>query len=522
MQMVDPYKSTLLSTLLAHVQEIPADVKAWDCHISGLAFDSRHVKPGDLFLARIGQQVDGRRYIQEALSNGAIAVLQEASKESLAVEMMPHHNGHNVPIITIQDLSQKAGFIAHHFFHTPSLNMHMIAVTGTNGKTSICHFIASILQKSGISCGVMGTLGNGFLPTLTSGGLYTTPDCIDLHRELSALQHQGAKAIALEASSHGLVQGRLNGAHIDMGIFTNLTRDHLDYHGSMENYGAAKKQLFDMPGMKYAIINADDAFGRTLLQDLKTKMPVYGYCLNKENLSDSIPMTIAESIRATKDGLEALIYSPWGEGKLTTHCLGRFNVSNFLAVLSSLCLLGLPFEQVLAYISEQKEVRGRMEVFGGGLQPKVIVDFAHTPDALENVLQTVRQQCQGRLICVFGCGGGRDQGKRPEMGKIAEKYSDVIVVTNDNPRDEQPEKIAEAIIAGFEKAQYDIVLDRKKAIIQAVMLATINDVVVIAGKGHESYQQIGQIRIPFCDQDIVREALNEMGKDNGNNTKSGY
>jgi UDP-N-acetylmuramoyl-L-alanyl-D-glutamate--2,6-diaminopimelate ligase len=384
----------------------------------------------------------------------------------------------------------------------------MFGVTGTNGKTSCTHFIAQSLQALGMPAGVIGTLGSGLYGALGQAGL-TTPDAITLQAILSFLVNQGAKAVAMEVSSHSIDQHRVNGIEFEVGIFTNLTQDHLDYHGDLETYASVKKRfLAEMP-VNHVIINADDSYGLKWLTELASQKSVFAYSVNENiSLPSFIPITYASNIKLSLKGIEADIYSPWGEGKLSSPLIGQFNLSNVLAVLTALCVYGISFKEALSLLAQLKPVPGRMQTLGGAGKPLAVVDYAHTPDALENALKALRVHTKGRLLCVFGCGGDRDPGKRPLMASIAERLADQVIVTNDNPRTEDPEVIAQQIYAGFSNPNEVIrELDRSKAIEKSIQLASENDCILVAGKGAEHYQLIGNQQFHFDDVEQVQAYL---------------
>jgi UDP-N-acetylmuramoyl-L-alanyl-D-glutamate--2,6-diaminopimelate ligase len=467
-----------------------------DREISGISADSRVIQSGFLFAAFPGVTTDGRNYITEAIKNGAIVVICEA--EGFVAPKL------DVPLIKIKNLHNKIGNIAAQFYNNPSKNLTMIGITGTNGKTSCSQFLAKALELNQISCGIIGTLGSGFPDKLNSGNL-TTPDPINIQQDLSILQQQGAKAVAMEVSSHGLAQQRVNGIDFNIAVFTNLTQDHLDYHGTMENYTKAKRQLLIRSELQHAVINADDEFGRSLITELQGKLNIIGYSIT--DIKSEVLMLRATNIELKKTGLSTNISTPWGDGVLTSNLLGRFNVSNLLAVLVVLGIMQIPLAKALRSIAKLTTIPGRLQVFGGGIKPLVVVDFAHTPDALQQVLINLREHCQGKLCCVFGCGGDRDKNKRPIMGRIAENYSDQVIITNDNPRTENPEQIINDIVQGFVYSKMKIIPNRSRAIEYAIDQAKAGDVVLIAGKGHEPYQIIGTKKIPFSDIKEVEDKL---------------
>lgn len=482
-----------LSRLLQGVTPTPLSE---DVTVSGLALDSRLVKPGDVFFACQGTSKDGRHFIQEAIQKGAKVVLIEGEEAPVS---------NTVKMISIPNLKQQISEIAARFYHHPAESLRMIGITGTNGKTSCSHFIGNVLQQLNKPCGIIGTLGNGLYGDLTPSAL-TTPDPITLQKTLAEWVKLGVKNVAMEVSSHSLDQDRVKGIPFAVGIFTNLTREHLDYHGTMEAYFAAKWKLFNNALTKRAVVNVDDPFGETIIDRLKTKNTLYTYGLKGSN--EGSHHIIANEVRLTLDGIQADIVTPWGIGLLKAPLVGQFNVSNLLAVLTTLCLLDIPFDQVLDGLAKVKPVPGRMETLGGNNKPLVVVDYSHTPDSLEKALKALRLHCQGRLFCVFGCGGDRDRGKRPLMAAIAEQHADHIVVTDDNPRHEDPAEIVADILRGFSRPNKAIVQhDRSKAIQDVIQYAKAGDCILIAGKGAETVQLVGDKKIPFSDVLKVREIL---------------
>ncbi len=490
-----------LSALLRGIQQLEAQA---DRTVTGISLDSRQVRHGDLFLACIGKRVDGADFIDAAIQQGAAAVMWEprAGVQAIPLTYRNAPDGQRVPVVAVAELSQRAGLIAHRFFGTPSEAMFVTGVTGTNGKTS-CTQILAHCQSVDASCGVIGTLGHGLYRALQPSS-HTTPDAVTLHRWLAELREQGAASVAMEVSSHALDQGRITGVAMDCAVFTNLSRDHLDYHEDMASYAAAKGALFSMPGLRYAVINSDDPFGRELMQRLPAGVELLRYGLEAEYQPD----VLGSDLQLGTGGIELKVATPFGDGLLKSNLLGRFNASNLLAVLCVLLLQGIPLKGALARLATAIPVPGRMETYGGQDKPLVVVDYAHTPDALQQVLQAVREHCRGRLWCVFGCGGDRDQGKRPLMGRIAEKWADRVVLTNDNPRNEDPRAIIDAIREGMKHPDAALVEpDRRKAIARVVSQAGAEDVVVVAGKGHETWQLIGDDKQPFSDAAEVQGQL---------------
>jgi len=475
-----------------------------------LRSDSRSIQTGDVFFALRTHITDGRAHIAHAIANGAAAVVYEANEfhwdDALNVIKVPH-----LPVDNLQDL---AGHVAHAWYGQPDDGWFNVAVTGTNGKTSCTQWIAKALSMSGTPAAVIGTLGigqyrNGMLGQLAETG-YTTPDAIGLQQKLADLQRDGVQALAIEASSIGLHQGRLNGLHFNVAVLTNLTRDHLDYHGDMQAYAAAKTILFDWQGLGTAVINLDDAYGLELVKHLQASQPdtkLLGYSLEKE-LAPSIDALIASNLKTSHAGTSFHLESPFGAAQVKTQLIGKFNVSNILAVLAVLLSKGIALNKAVGIIEKLAPVPGRMQLLGTAGHVMVVIDYAHTPDALEktlDALQQVAQERAGALWCVFGCGGDRDPGKRPQMGKIAE-LAQHVVVTSDNPRSENPSQIIEDILKGMTGTP-QVIEDRANAILYAIKHADHHDVVLLAGKGHETYQDINGKKWPFSDEEHAALSL---------------
>ena len=477
--------SRRLAELLAGIADVTVDVD-----VAGLALDSRAVVPGDLFFALAGTQTQGHAFIADAVERGAAAVAYDPAGGT------PVGVAHGVPLLPIPELRRQVGVVADRFFGAPSAALTVIGVTGTNGKTTCTQLLAQVLDTPTARCAVIGTVGMGF-PGALAPATHTTPDAIAVHRLMAEFKARGARYVCMEVSSHALAQERVAGVRFKLAVFTNLTRDHLDYHGDMQSYGAAKARLFATPGLDAAVINLDDDFGRALAAEIKARVVTYGIAQGDVQARD---------LQLNTEGLSLRIRTPDGEAPLQTQLIGRFNASNLIAVAAALSVLGMPLHTAASRLARTRPVPGRMERFGGGLQPLVLVDYAHTPDALEKVLHAAREHTPGQLWCVFGCGGDRDRGKRPLMGAIAERLADVVVVTDDNPRTEDPQRIVDDIVAGM-RARPRVMRDRRLAIASAVGAASGGDTVVIAGKGHEDYQQIGTQKFPFSDQAVVRESL---------------
>jgi UDP-N-acetylmuramoyl-L-alanyl-D-glutamate--2,6-diaminopimelate ligase len=460
---------------------------------SRLCADSRHVQTGDVFVALKGARVDGRKFIAQSIAQGAVAVIADADDGFTT----PVACG-DTPLIAVPELGRLIGEVASHVLDHPSRKLWLAGVTGTNGKTSVSQWIAQSLNQLGERCGVIGTLGNG-LPGALVDSLNTTPDAISLQARLAALVDQGARACAMEVSSIGLDQHRVVGAEFDVAILTNLSRDHLDYHGDMGAYARAKEKLFLMPGLSAAIINLDDFFGRELAAKLGGKVPTIGYSLDASlsGASACDQMLIARSLHFHA---ASLAFDLDGVA-FNVPVVGRFNASNLLAVIGALIARGYALGKIASALSHIQAPPGRMESIGGMGEPLVVVDYAHTPDALEKVLCVLREASDsrcGKLVCVFGCGGDRDPGKRPQMGAVAETYADRVVVTSDNPRSENPDSIIADILKGMHRPQL-VEPDRGVAISTTISSASSQDVILLAGKGHEPYQEVGGVRHPFSD-----------------------
>lgn len=502
---------TTQTMISVQIQEIIDWLRAnvTDAAKAQLTSDSREIAQGDIFFAFpiVVGKGDGRAFIQNAIERGAAAIVYEKNDAETWTDI-------SVPHLAVSDLMDLLGAIASAWYGEPDKDMLSVAVTGTNGKTSCSQWIAKALSLHNTPCAVIGTLGvgtyrDGIVASLQETG-FTTPDAIQLQRRLATLKKNGATGLAIEASSIGLHQGRLNALHFDVALFTNLTRDHLDYHQTMEAYGAAKEALFQWPGLQAAVINADDAFGAELLQRLSVAQPalkLLAYCI--DSASDlCVPTLRASQLKTTHTGTQFYLESSYGNGVVKTQTIGRFNISNVLGVLGVLLMRGIAWERAISTIEKLTSVPGRMQQLGSAGQAMVVVDYAHTPDALEKTLETLQQvalERQGNLWCVFGCGGDRDPGKRPQMGKIAQ-MAQHVVVTSDNPRTEAPAKIIQDILQGMDGAPHAIE-DRASAILFAVKHAQVNDVILIAGKGHETYQDINGKKWPFSDEEHALLAL---------------
>ncbi|AJO80503.1 UDP-N-acetylmuramoyl-L-alanyl-D-glutamate--2,6-diaminopimelate ligase [Pseudomonas sp. MRSN 12121] len=470
--------SLSLNTIFAHAGR--------DLLIRELTLDSRNVRAGDLFLAVPGGKFDGRAHIADALQRGAAAVAYEVE----GATVLPITD---VPLIPVKGLAAQLSSIAGRFYGDPSRSLNLIGVTGTNGKTSVTQLVAQALDLLGQRCGIVGTLGSGFYGALQSG-LHTTPNPIAVQATLADLKNSGAKAVAMEVSSHGLDQGRVTALAFDVAVLTNLSRDHLDYHGTMQAYGAAKAKLFGWADLGCRVINIDDEFGRLLAsEEQDSRLITY-------SLEDPQAYLYCREAQFDDEGVRATLVTPQGEHHLRSTLLGRFNLSNVLAAVGALLGLEYPLDEILRVLPKLEGPAGRMQRLGGGSQPLVVVDYAHTPDALEKVLLALRPHAKGRLLCLFGCGGDRDRGKRPLMAEVVERLADGVLVTDDNPRTEDPLQIFDDIRVGFSAVdKVDFVAGRGPAIAQLIAGASADDVVVLAGKGHEDYQEINGVRLDFSD-----------------------
>lgn len=497
--------------------EILAMLSAQGVTVRNLTADSRSVRAGDVFVAYPGHgaRVDGRQFIGDAIARGAAAVLWER-------EGFTWNDSWDLPNAGVTDLKPLVGAICRQVYGNPSAQLFMAGVTGTNGKTSVAEWIAKALEACGRPCGAIGTLGARF-HQLRIEAVNTTPDAIVLQRTLRSMRDAGATACVMEVSSIGLDQGRTEGVEFNCAVFTNFTRDHLDYHADMATYEAAKTKLFTREGLSHAVINLDDPMGVRLMAKVADRVDRIAYCIGgkspvAEFVEDEGRLT-ASDIAFDQRGVR---FTVTGQGlgndessaKITAPVWGEFNVSNLLAVMGVLIVAGVPFPQAARAIEQLKPVPGRMNVVSGINDPLVVIDYAHTPDALAKALETLKPIAQSRggaLRLVFGCGGERDPGKRPQMGAVAETLADSVMLTSDNPRGEKPEVILKAIETGMHKPHL-VVVDRAAAIMRAVTGAAHSDVILIAGKGHESYQEIAGTKLPFSDHQVARVALENRAR----------
>ncbi|HHZ87900.1 MAG TPA: UDP-N-acetylmuramoyl-L-alanyl-D-glutamate--2,6-diaminopimelate ligase [Chromatiaceae bacterium] len=493
-----------LAQLLDGFAEVPVDA---NIVVSGLASDSRRLLAGDIFIACAGIQTHGLDFAAVAIDSGAAAILWEpdARWDRTRINQLCSAG---VALVAVDHLSSLLGRIGARFYDHPSHDLEVIAVTGTNGKTSVCQFIAQALAAGDpLSCATIGTLGYGVTGALQAA-THTTPDALTLQSLLAGFRNDKVACVAMEASSHGLAQHRLQGTEIDIAVFTNLTRDHLDYHATMDAYGEAKKQLFIHPGLKTAVINLDDDFGRELIAALPDDVEQITYGLNRDGSQPVAPDLCATHLQMGSSGLSFDLHWRGQSAALQTGLLGRFNAHNLMAAFAALLAQGIAFDDLLHRFGSVASLPGRMERFSATGKALVVVDFAHTPDALQQVLKALRHHCAGSLWVVFGCGGNRDAGKRPLMATVAEQYADQIVITDDNPRLEDGDQIVTDIVAGLTEVESaHIQRDRAGAIAYAVTHAAAGDLILVAGKGHETTQQLGELKIPFSDRDVVNALL---------------
>ncbi len=478
-----------LASLLDGIAEAP------DIDVTGISSDSKMLSPGDVFFALVGETGHGLDYVSEALYAGAQAVVWDSSADVVAPDRP------DVPMIPVAGLTTHIGEIANRYFDSPSKSMKVVGVTGTNGKTTVSFLVAQCMQLLGDSCAYLGTLGFG-IGELESDGEITTPACIDLHQKLAAFRDAAAGHAAIEVSSHALQQDRINGVHFDSAIFTNLSRDHIDYHGSMRAYGETKAQLFLEHDVEHRIICLDSEFGQKLAD--RCGGDVVTVSTRFDRLANGRPFVFVRSVVATEAGSKIAVASSWGKFEFQLPLPGNFNVANATCVLGLLLSWDIAVADACGVLSTVTAPPGRMQRIAGSGMPGVYVDYAHTPAGLEAALRSLRSHCRKSLWCVFGCGGDRDRGKRPLMGKTVARLADHLVVTNDNPRSEIPGNIIADVLRGIGGKPGAIAIeDRAAAIAYAIQEAADDDIVLIAGKGHENYQLIGDRRLSFSDYDAA-------------------
>jgi len=466
-----------------------------DLVIKGIELDSRRILAGQAFIAVAGSRTHGMSHAAQAEARGASVIIHDGLAPAPRL---------GVPAVVVPDLGNRLSRLGARFYHHPSDQLAIAGVTGTNGKTSTAHYIAQSWQRTSADAGIIGTIGYGPLDELKPADM-TTPDPISLQAMLSECIDQGIEKVAMEVSSHALDQGRCDDVAFDVGVFTNLSRDHLDYHGTMDNYEAAKQRLFTECHPRFAVINHDDPAGKTLSRVINNGTQVLTYGTNgSTELRGSI-------LQMNSSGMTLSVASPWGGGEISTGLLGAFNLSNLLAAAGTLALLGMPWNQVMHQLEIMHAVPGRMQCLGGEPnQPVVVVDYAHTPEALRQALTALRSHLYGRLVCVFGCGGDRDSGKRPMMAQVAESLADRLIITTDNPRGEEPDAIFNDMLAGLKDSSgAQVIAERGVAIRRAIEESVPGDIILIAGKGHEAWQESKGRKIPFSDEAAVLAVLED-------------
>ncbi|WP_422386883.1 UDP-N-acetylmuramoyl-L-alanyl-D-glutamate--2,6-diaminopimelate ligase [Candidatus Pantoea edessiphila] len=474
------------------------------CFFNTIKLDSRKIVKGDLFIAVLGCFNDGRNFILEAISNGAVAILAEANGKT-------HHGKqyvvNGIPVIYLSDLNKKLSTLAKIFYRNPGKKQKIIGVTGTNGKTTVTQLIAQWVNLIGEKSAVMGTMGYGLLGHLKTTS-NTTESAINVQKILYLLDKEKVNLTSMEISSHALLQHRVSDINFSAGIFTNLSHDHLDYHNSMESYKTAKWSFFTQHKIKQVIINIDDKIGKKWLENIPNAVAV--------SINQNIKINIGKywlkvvKIHLHKDISTIFFNSSWGQGTINTILIGDFNISNLMLALATLLTLKYPLDSLLRVASKLQPIHGRMELFFQKGKPKLILDYAHTPEALKLALIAARKHCTGKLWCLFGCGGGRDKSKRPIMGSISKQFADISIITQDNPRTEDPDKIINDILSGMKDlSDIYVINERIKAIVQCFITAEPNDLILIAGKGHETYQIIGDNYFQYSDQTIIKHLLEE-------------
>ncbi|MDT8424892.1 MAG: UDP-N-acetylmuramoyl-L-alanyl-D-glutamate--2,6-diaminopimelate ligase [Methyloprofundus sp.] len=482
-----------LSELLAGVAEVQQNIE-----FTHIALDSREVGKGGVFFALAGARMHGLSFAHQVQQHGAVAIIYDpADGGDLLAESVT-----GLSLIAVEQLTDKLGELAAKYYAWPTQKLQVIGITGTNGKTSCSQFLARVLD----SCAVIGTLGWGIYPNLQRT-CNTTPDALMLQKICAEFVAQNIKHVALEVSSHALEQGRVHAINFSGAVFNNLSRDHLDYHGSLEAYFQTKLRLVQWSDLQYVVVNLDDAYAQRVLAAISRQIPVFTYSLQNKIYAKDTSIQVT-NVQYSLSGIECDVFWQAKQHKLKIALLGDFNLQNCLAVLAVLLAMGKPIAECLQAIERIKPIIGRMECFTGDMaKPMVVVDYAHTPDALEKVLTTLRRHCTAKLTVIFGCGGDRDKGKRAQMGRIAETLADCVIVTDDNPRFEVGQAIIDEIIAGLSMTKICVINDRKSAIQQAILMSSDKDIVLIAGKGHEDYQEIKGVQLPFSDREIVKELL---------------
>lgn len=474
-----------------------------DIAVSGVTIDSRQVEPGDVFVALVGERLDARQFIAKACAAGAAAVLVESTTEMRAGTV---NQDHPAPVIAVANLAERLSALASQCYGEPSKKLSLVGVTGTNGKSTCVSLIAQLYQAVEGKAATLGTLGAQVGDEVFDFGM-TTPDAASCQKILAFMAEQEVELVAMEVSSHGLAQERVAGIEFDTAVFTNLSHDHLDYHKSIARYAAAKQKLFEWPQLKHAVINLDDPYAAQMLAAGKQRAKVYSY-----SILHFVADVYASDIQYDAAGVHFRLHSPWGAADINSPLLGVFNVSNLLAAMTSLLVAGADFTKIVAAVEGLRSVPGRMQGLSEDSDISVVVDYAHTPDALEQAISAVRMHVVGKLWVVFGCGGDRDRTKRPLMAAIAEQFSDHVVVTSDNPRGEAVSRIFSDVYKGFKNQDHRKFEQREEAINYAIEQAESGDVILLAGKGHEAYQIVGDQKLPFSDIELGLAALAQRNK----------
>lgn len=501
-----PVQAALVSTLDALVEQlVPAsEMKPeWkETVVTGLTVDSRKVKQGNCFIAYPGHHSDGRDYLSAAFSAGASCALVEADSAATTQAFA-------VPMVFVSDLQSKLGTVANAFYQSPSSKLKVLAVTGTNGKTSVTQLVAGAIAAMGEKAGVIGTLGNGLVGQLQETD-NTTPDVVEANGQLKSMLDAGAGFVAMETSSHGLVQGRVDGINIHTGLVTNISRDHLDYHGTMEAYRDAKALLAKNEGLTNLILNADDDMVISMDRFAQPGVKVWPF---SQRHQPGVSVS-ARAIDFHGKGIRMDVEFDGQVSQIKSRLIGEFNASNLLAALTSLLALGFDLNASCQALSQAESVPGRMQrVETPSFMASVVVDFAHTPDALEKALLALRKHCEGKLWCVFGCGGNRDAGKRPQMAEVAGRLADEVLLTADNPRNEKLADIFQHMIKGIPQGvAFQVIDDRAQAIQFALKNASSNDVVLLAGKGHETYQEVNGVKRPYSDLFAAQSVIAQISE----------
>lgn len=497
--------STPIASLNAVLAQLSLAPLAQDSKVKHLSLDSRTIEQGDIFIALAGSTMDGRQFITKALQQGAAAVLAE-KHSSIAADNIDEALLQHPNVFWVQDLRNQLAGLADWFYGSPSKKVAVMGVTGTNGKTSCCWLLAQLSNALKQPCAMMGTIGIG-LPSQLQGAQNTTADIVSTQRYLAQLAAQGIHRVAIEVSSHGLEQKRTQGLRFDSSVFTHLSRDHLDYHGSMDNYAQVKSKLFSEHSYQHAILGLDDAYYGMMRQACGDHLSVVTWSVDNPTAN-----VYLSDIHALPNGFSAYLHTPWGEGEFKTKLLGRFNLANLLAVIATLGAQGHAIADLLPLLPQLNAPVGRMQLFGGGPKPTVLVDYAHTPDAITSVLQAIQTHKASRVICLYGCGGDRDRGKRPLMTQAALNGADVVILTSDNSRTESPQQIfadALAEVSENDHRRMTLIPDRGQAIAETIAAAAVDDIILIAGRGHETHLDIGGEKILFVDSEYAIASLEQ-------------